>query len=70
MTDFTDHHATPVHSIRAFCVQCMAYDYAEVAKCTAPKCPLFPYRMGKRPAKGSKCISTTEAIKISRRSGS
>ena len=30
---------------RCFCLQCVGWQPSEVAKCTAPGCPLFPYRM-------------------------
>ena len=35
--------------IRANCVSCMGGYEIEVAKCTAPNCDLFGYRMGKDP---------------------
>ena len=31
-------------AIRAFCLECMGYQSAEVNRCTAPACPLYPYR--------------------------
>ena len=31
-------------AMRAFCLECMGYDAAEVRRCTAPACPLYPYR--------------------------
>lgn len=31
-------------AIKAFCVECMGYDAAEVKLCTSPACTLFPYR--------------------------
>lgn len=33
-------------AIRVHCVMCMGWQIQEVARCTAPSCPLFPYRMG------------------------
>ena len=30
--------------IRAFCLECMGYQSAEINRCTSPTCPLFPYR--------------------------
>lgn len=33
-------------AIRAFCVECMGEQIKEVEICTAPNCPLFPYRLG------------------------
>ena len=34
--------------VNAFCVECNGYDAAAVRECTAPACPLFPYRPGRR----------------------
>lgn len=36
----------PVAAIRAACLECCGYSANEVIACTAPKCPLYPYRMG------------------------
>lgn len=33
-------------AIRAFCIQCMGNRVTQVELCTAPRCPLFPYRLG------------------------
>lgn len=33
-------------AIHAFCVECMGYERSEVERCTAPGCPLYPYRPG------------------------
>ena len=33
--------------IRAHCLMCVAWNEHEVIKCTAPGCPLFPYRRGR-----------------------
>ena len=30
--------------IKAFCLECMGWERAGVAECTAPACPLYPYR--------------------------
>ena len=35
-------------AMKAMCVECMGFDAAEVRNCSAPACPLFPYRPGKR----------------------
>ena len=64
--DFTNHHATPIDTIRAKCRECMGYQFDEIKICTAPKCPLYPYRMGCRP-KNSKRVTLTEAVEISKR---
>ena len=34
--------------VNAFCVECMAFDAAEVKNCAAPACPLWLYRPGRR----------------------
>jgi hypothetical protein len=41
-------------SIRWFCVQCMGYQPSEVTVCTAPDCPLYPWRMGMTPEAAAK----------------
>ena len=33
-------------AIRAHCLMCVGWEWAEVKRCTAPGCPLFPYRTG------------------------
>jgi hypothetical protein len=38
---------TPTRAIRFFCIECMGHQVAEVPRCTALLCPVFPYRMGK-----------------------
>lgn len=42
---------TPIKAIRAKCLDCCCGDRREVRECTIEKCSLYPYRMGKRPAK-------------------
>lgn len=37
---------TPIKAIRAKCIDCCCGQKAEVRKCTATDCPLWPYRMG------------------------
>ena len=37
---------TPIKAIRTFCLECMMWMKAEIPRCTAPLCPLFPFRMG------------------------
>ena len=41
---------SPLRAIRAHCLDCVCGSYKEVELCTAPKCPLYPFRFGKRPA--------------------
>ena len=40
---------TPIKSIRAKCLDCTCYQPKEIRECGITKCPLWPYRMGKRP---------------------
>ena len=40
--------ATPVKSMRLKCLDCMGNNQAEVRRCTAWSCPLWPYRMAKK----------------------
>lgn len=39
----------PVKVIRAKCLDCSCGNAAEVARCPAERCPLWPWRMGKNP---------------------
>ncbi len=41
---------TPVKSIRAYCIECQGGSLKEVRLCTSYDCPLYGYRMGKRPS--------------------
>tara|TARA_Y100001970_G_scaffold244796_1_gene311312 strand:+ start:1588 stop:1746 length:159 start_codon:yes stop_codon:yes gene_type:complete len=40
---------TPIKAIRKWCLQCSGDSYTEVRLCPIKNCPLYPYRMGKRP---------------------
>ena len=40
---------TPIKAIRAKCLDCCCGQLAEVRLCPCDNCPLWPYRMGKRP---------------------
>ena len=40
---------TPIKAIRAKCIDCCCGDLKEVRECTIEECPLWPYRMGRRP---------------------
>jgi len=42
---------TPMKAIRAKCIDCSCGEKKEVRLCPIEWCPLWPYRMGKRPAK-------------------
>lgn len=40
---------TPIKAIRAKCIDCCLGQLQEIRECTIKKCPLYPYRMGRRP---------------------
>lgn len=40
---------TPMRAIRAKCIDCCGGNVYEPRYCTAKRCPLHPYRLGKRP---------------------
>jgi hypothetical protein len=49
------HHGGPImHVIRAKCLDCCCGQQSEVRKCTAVRCPLWPYRMGTNPFHGAR----------------
>ena len=50
---------TPIKAIRAKCIDCCAGQMYEVSKCTIKKCPLWEYRMGRRP-KGDNLLTENE----------
>ena len=37
---------TPIKAIRLMCIECMGHQMQYVEGCSAPTCPLYPYRMG------------------------
>lgn len=49
---------TPIKTIRKKCLDCSDGHYKQVRYCTLLNCPLYPYRMGKRPNE-----STLESLK-------
>lgn len=40
---------TPIKAIRAKCKDCTCGQLQDIKDCTIEKCPLHPYRMGRRP---------------------
>ena len=40
---------TPLKAIRAKCIDCCCGQLHDIRECTLMKCPLHPYRMGRRP---------------------
>ncbi len=45
---------TPIKAIRAKCLDCMGGSAKGVRLCNIPECSLFPYRLGKNPARTTK----------------
>lgn len=43
-------------------MECVGFIYSEMANCTMPECPLFPYRFGKLP-KGKTSNDRVKAIR-------
>ena len=39
----------PIKAIRQKCLDCSTYQVKEIRNCVIVDCPLYPYRMGKRP---------------------
>ena len=52
---------TPIKSIRAKCLDCMCGSPQEVRLCPSENCPLYPYRMGRRPQQGKDSSDTTDS---------
>ena len=44
---YKDRIKNPISAIRSHCIECMGGQVHEVARCTAPQCSLYPFRMGK-----------------------
>lgn len=44
-----EHPESPIRAIRAKCIDCSGSNAAEVRKCVAVKCALWPMRMGVNP---------------------
>lgn len=45
---------TPIKAIRANCLMCSGDQPKEVRLCSITYCPLYPYRMGRRPTSAFK----------------
>lgn len=43
----------PLKAIRAKCLDCSNGSFVEVKNCPVVKCPIYPYRLGKRPIKSN-----------------
>jgi hypothetical protein len=53
---------TPIKAIRAKCKDCCANQLAKIRKCEITDCPLYPYRMGRRPKGKSEQIKTKATV--------
>jgi len=51
----------PVKVMRAFCLDCMADNRAEVRRCTSVGCALWPYRLGRNPFSNRRGPGSREA---------
>ena len=51
--DVTKLYDTPIKAIRKKCLDCTCYQSKEMRKCTVIKCPVYPYRFGRRPDKAT-----------------
>ena len=61
----SEHKPTnPVKVIRLFCKECMCGSSAEIANCTAPKCPLYDWRMGTNPYRKKRILSDDEKERL------
>jgi len=59
---YANEFGTAVTSIRNHCLECCGYEQAEVDRCTAPACWLYPWRFGMGPARagaGGKTVDFT-----------
>ncbi|NQV37297.1 MAG: hypothetical protein HQ509_04720 [Candidatus Marinimicrobia bacterium] len=45
--------ATPVKAIRKKCLDCCCDSINEVRNCQIIRCPIYPYRFGKRPSEAT-----------------
>ena len=44
-------YPTPIKAIRKKCLDCTCGQVLEIRECPVIECPLYPYRMGRRPDK-------------------
>ena len=53
---------TPIKAIRKKCLDCVGNQYKTVRLCEDKKCPLHPYRMGRRPKDGSSLYYSSDEM--------
>lgn len=56
-----EHAESPIKGIRAKCIDCSGDNVAEVRKCVAVNCALWPFRMGMNPFHASSASAKLEA---------
>lgn len=52
---------TPLRAIRAYCLDCMCGNAAEVRRCHLVKCPLNRFRMGHNPRRAGIGAKTSKS---------
>ena len=57
----------PVKAIRAFCIDCCGGSSNEVKLCTAPKCALYPFRLGKNPYRAKRVMTDEQRAEAAER---
>ena len=56
---------TPLKAIALHCIECFAFQKSMVKDCSAPLCPLYPYRLGRDCSKrGGKGLSPEKMRKL------
>lgn len=53
---------TPMKAIRAKCIDCCGGNIYEPRYCTVERCPLHPYRLGKRPKRINDTAGDSSAL--------
>ena len=53
-------YMTPIKAIRAKCLDCCCCQHKEVRLCTVLRCPVWLYRMGRKPTEGDVAIYLNE----------
>lgn len=53
---------TPMRAIRAKCIDCCGGNVYEPRYCTVERCPLHPYRLGKRPKRMNDTAEDSSAL--------
>src|SRR5262245_45321354 len=57
----------PLKALREKCLDCCCGNAAEVRKCVAVDCPLWPFRMGANPFRKKRVLSAEERSRIAAR---